>query len=103
MKIEIEPGQRIGIGPYSDVYGHGPVTVIEPELDAGEGSTDAENGSCLVCLDCGYIHTDIRMFAHTACGREHNPINQTWREFLDERLSEALPVASNADHYPLDG
>ena len=85
MKYEMTVDDHAAVGPVPDTHGHGPVTAIDfPTEDGGEGA------SLRVCLDCGFVHPDIRMFAHADCDRAHNPINTTWRERLEE---SPLPAA----------
>jgi hypothetical protein len=70
--IDVGVDRHYGVGPYTDVYDHGPVTVF---VD------DPEDGHLFAaCLDCGYVADDIRRFAHEDCSRDANRINQTWRE-----------------------
>lgn len=74
--VGIETRERYGIGPYPDMYGHGPVLVFTPPGERG--------AALFACLDCGYVAADNRLFLHTDCGREHNPINQTMRELVEK-------------------
>lgn len=94
MKSEITINQYNAVGPYPNVYGHGPVTIV---------AADVEDGlDVAFCLDCGYTHSDIRMFLHADCVEpeninrksrlelEVNHINQTWREYLSD--NDGLPT-----------
>jgi len=65
----------LAVGPFSGVYGHGPVTLL------GRSTEQAE---LKVCLDCGYATADMRRLAHIECDRSNNPISQSWREYLDD-------------------
>jgi hypothetical protein len=77
MIIDIPVDEHYGVGPYTDVYDHGPVTIFVPPNQDGF--------LFAACLDCGYVTEDIRTFLHEDCSREHNKINQTWRERLDKK------------------
>jgi hypothetical protein len=88
---ELRVDHHMTVGPQSDVYGHGPVTLIGEDKAA----------DIYVCLDCGYTHKDIRMLAHEDCERKQNEVNTTWREALEDK--DELPEASESDRYPLDG
>lgn len=64
------PTREVSLGEHKDVgaypaYGHDRLTIM---------------GELRVCLDCGYVHDDVRDFYHVDCEREKNPINETWRE-----------------------
>lgn len=67
------------------MYGHGPVTVISKEKPL------------YVCLDCGYVAHDNRLFAHEECERKDNPIGQTWREYLDLNEHDGVLPEPDAD------
>lgn len=77
MNVEIATDEHKAVGPYTDVFGHGPVTVIAPDGRSGH--------ELVVCLDCGYTADDLRMFSFEECNREDNPINMTWRERIEKR------------------
>lgn len=89
MRTEIETDTHVAIGPLADTYGHGPLTII---------------GDIYACLDCGYVAADNRLFAHTECDREQNPINQSWREYLDAEgpLDNALPTRDPDKDWPVE-
>jgi hypothetical protein len=90
MEYSIPVDEHAAVGPLVDKYGHGPVTSIDFYYDS-----DSDRETLRVCLDCGYVHADIRMFAHVNCDRMNNPINNTWRERLEEYpLPEALDERS---------
>lgn len=96
MKTEIQTDEYKRVGPYPDMFGHGPVTVIcDPEQGAAE---------LWVCLDCGYTAEDNRLFAHNGCDAEKNLINQSWREFIanTDENQPALPVSSNTSQFPIE-
>jgi len=71
-----------GIGPYTDVYGHGPVTgFVEP---------DSEGWRFVACLDCGAVTDDIRRLIDVECDRSSNHIAQTWRERIGDAIDERV-------------
>jgi hypothetical protein len=70
-QMEIEPEKHYGVGPYTDVYGHENVTTV---------NNPGHERAFVLCLDCGYLVDDIRLLQFEECGREDNPINQTWAE-----------------------
>lgn len=85
MRFEIDSDARHAVGPYTDLYGHGPVTVLTRWADSGDDARGREVEYTLyACLDCGYVSNDSRQFAHEDCDREDNTINTTWREKLPE-------------------
>ena len=79
MELTIEADRYAAVGPVTDMYSHGPVTV----MTFGDGSRETEEFMA-VCLDCGYVASDARKLFHVECDRADNPINQTWRERLDD-------------------
>lgn len=82
-----------GVGPYTDVYGHGAVTVLNEEDDDGMPVT-----VLVVCLDCGYVTGDIRRLLHEDCDRAQNaPINPPWRERVADEGADALGDGPGAD------
>lgn len=74
-EVKVDVHKRVG--PLCDMFGHGPVTVIQ---DLG----DDEDTDLWVCQDCGYVTDDNRMFMHEECNRSDNEINQTWRERVEK-------------------
>lgn len=82
MKQEIEIDTHKAVGPATEMYGHGPVAIIQ-DKEVRDHDTD-EGTTLFVCLDCGYAAADDRMLAHEDCDREDNPITKTWREYLSE-------------------
>ena len=78
MKEEITVNEHKSVGPYTDLYGHGPVVVIQ-QID--HTRIDEQ---IWTCLDCGYTVEDNRAFMHEDCKRELNGINTTFREYLEE-------------------
>lgn len=72
-------GQHNRVGPYTDIYDHGPVIVMQD----GDPRDDGTN-TLFVCLDCGYTATDTRELLHPDCDREENRITQTLREHIEE-------------------
>lgn len=94
--IELDVAEYKSVGPYTDVYGHGPVTVIGPADGAGNELS--------ICLDCGFTTDDIRLLAHQECNREHNGIEQTWRERLGTTLEtgDPFPTASEDEDWPIE-
>ena len=86
MKEEITVDEHKSVGPYTDMYGHGPVIFIQKlednEESPGHGPDITE--SLWTCLDCGYTSDDRRLFLHKECDRENNRVNQTMREYLEE-------------------
>jgi hypothetical protein len=75
---QIPTDQYHGVGPYQNKMGHGPLTLI-----AGTG----------VCLDCGYVASDIGNFHTVECDRRKNPVSVTWRELLLDN-GEQYPEAA---------
>ncbi len=99
MKQEIEVDKHKRVGPYPDMYGHGPVAVIQdPEL--ADQSND-EGMTLFVCLDCGYTAHDNRLFAHEECDPEKNGMNTTWREWFAEDNARNLPEADD-EEWPIE-
>lgn len=84
MKFELEIDAHNGVGPYSDLYGHDPVTVIQQYDDGEEPLHERFAGAVFVCFDCGYTANDPRLFMHEDCDRDENQINQTWREAIGD-------------------
>lgn len=79
MRTPIPTAERLAVGPVTDVGGHGPVTIIH-EMS---GMSDTVP-PLYICLDCGFTTGERRQFQHTDCDRSLNPIEQTWREYLDD-------------------
>lgn len=78
MKIEMTVDENLAVGPYTDMYGHGPVISIQKR-------EEQEIEECRwVCLDCGYSCIDSRILLHEDCEREKNQVNQTMRELVEE-------------------
>lgn len=91
MKTEIDTNRHFPVGPITDVYDHGPVTIIGPATQQDQHPKDSDSGTLAVCLDCGYVVGDVRSLRHEECDRSKNTINQTWRERLEERgVADAL-------------
>jgi hypothetical protein len=78
MKESITVNEHKSVGPYQNVFGHGPVIFIQT---MGERHIDEQ---LWTCLDCGYTTEDNRAFLHEECERKRNPVNTTFREFLEE-------------------
>jgi RecJ-like exonuclease len=78
MKEGITVNEHKSVGPCVDIFGHGPVIVIQRHENK---HIDEQLWSC---LDCGYTVKDNRAFLHEECNRERNPVNQTFREYLEE-------------------
>ena len=76
MKEEITVNEHKSVGPYPNMYDHGPVLFIQ---DWKKGHDTEE---LWTCLDCGYTTNDNRAFLHVECERSCNHANQTMREFL---------------------
>lgn len=85
MKMEMETDLHVGAGPVTNVYGHGPVTLVNRPKPNGDMEMEFA-----VCLDCGYLSHDLRQFMFEDCDRPKNPINQTWRERLEEDGLDSL-------------
>jgi predicted metal-binding protein len=86
MKVDLPVDSHKAVGPVPDMYGHGPVTIIQ---DSEVGDPDSNEGVTLfVCQDCGYVTTDNRRLDSAACLRSSNTISTSWREYLE------------ADEYP---
>lgn len=84
MKQNIETDVHYGVGPYVDMYGHGPVTVFNrPETRPETGET-RQVAQFFVCLDCGYVAPDNRLFLHEECDPDDNPITKSWRRHIEE-------------------
>lgn len=91
MKVELEVDTRHAVGPLTEMYGHGPVTII------------GEDDPVFVCFDCGYTTHDNRLFAHKECDREKNPITQTWRERLEAvGAADLFPEPDTDGELPAD-
>jgi len=103
MNVEIETDTHNGVGPLAEMYGHGPVTVIREKQEHPQ-RTAAARTRVFICLDCGFTAADNRLFAHEACNRENNDINQTWREYLNEEDSGGhnLPVPDDDAEWPIE-
>lgn len=78
MKEEITTNTHKSVGPYTDLYGHGPVIFIQEWEDGNV----VEN--LWVCLDCGWTDTDKQTLSVVECDRSENRANQNMREFLEE-------------------
>lgn len=76
MEYTFPINQHVPVGPLTDMYGHGPVTIL--------GGGKEMDAVLYACLDCGYITHDNRRFMYEDCERADNPINTTWRERLDD-------------------
>jgi hypothetical protein len=72
--VEITTNTHKSVGPFTELYGHGPVIFIRGNAD--------EN--LWVCLDCGWTDTDERTLSVVECDRSENRVNQNMREFLEE-------------------
>lgn len=96
---DIEAGEYHAVGPIADVYGHGPVTIIQEE-EVKDHATEAGD-TLFVCLDCGYTDEDYRLFAHQKCDRLYNNITTTWREYIrDEKFDGPLPTPDPDEEWP---
>lgn len=85
----IQVGTRSRVAPVGPAYGHGALTGVASGDD-----------SLYVCLDCGYIDTDIRVFAHEECDEESNPAVVGWRGSIENNGDGNLPEPLS-DKYPL--
>ena len=79
MREEITINEHKSVGPYTDMYGHGPVIFIQDIVD--DRHIDEQ---LWTCLDCGYTTNDNRAFLHEECVRNRNQANMTMREYLEE-------------------
>lgn len=100
MEIQFPVDANLAVGPIPDMYGHGPVTVIQERTETEEPQSDT--ASLFVCLDCGYTAHDNRLLAHENCDRKRNPITQTWREFLADEDADTLPHAAPDEGWPIE-
>jgi len=79
--VEYSAGEHKRVGPYTDVHGHAPVTVIQDD-EVHDVTTD-DGVTLWVCLDCGFVTVDRRKMKHAECDRGENLIAQTWRERIE--------------------
>ena len=78
MQRSITTDTHHAVGPVTEVYGHGPVTVIRETTDSDDQA--GQETILYVCLDCGFMTAYTGSFAEETCDRTDNPINTTWRE-----------------------
>lgn len=97
---DIETDVHNSVGPTEDMYGHGPVTVIQERAVSDRSSDDGT--TLFVCLDCGYTCHDNRMLAHEECERMENGITSTWREWFDKNDATDLPPPSDDEEWPIE-
>lgn len=86
--MDLDVDQHYGIGPYQNVYGHGPVTMVSDPVE--------HKALLYLCLDCGYVTDDIRTLLHAECDLDENAINQSWRDYFDE-VESRLPTVEEAE------
>lgn len=72
--VELPSGEHMTVGPYSNVYSHGPVIFIAEEKAA----------DLYACLDCGFVSEDVREFHYADCKRANNPVNESMRERVED-------------------
>ena len=94
MRKVMEADMHAAVGPYMDVYGHGPVMIVNDDSEEDRTGIDLA-----ICTDCGYVAHDIRLLAHIDCERSKNPITQTLRERLADDGFPGMP----ADEYANGG
>lgn len=82
MEVPLTVNTHKSVGPYKDLYGHGPVIFIQEK--EGEGQSMDITESLFTCLDCGWTDSDVTTFAHEECNREDNRVNSTVRERVGE-------------------
>lgn len=82
MKVDIDVDTYKAVGPTPEMYGHGPVTIVQDE-DVSDNTVDGGT-TLFICHDCGYVTDDNRQFRSAGCLRDRNTISTTWREYLDE-------------------
>lgn len=75
IETEIELDRHYSVGPVNHIGSHGPVTTMYT-LDE-DRNVDT---NLLVCLDCGFLTADQRLFHVEDCDRSENGANVTWRE-----------------------
>lgn len=79
--FEMLTNRHLAVGPYTDLYHHGPVVALYESDEMGD---DDAAHTVFACLDCGFVTHDSRMMMHEDCERGLNPTNKTFRELIED-------------------